>query len=169
MRRRFIQVISTGFLSAIAVSKQSVAVPQAPLVTRTPPVSSPLSHVSVISLFVEDLRSAKSFYRGIFDAPIIVEDATSAAFQFDNVIVNLVRADTAREVIKPGVVASRDSGSRFQLTVWVPDVDAVCKELRKRGVKILTGPVNRSWGVRTANFVDPAGHSWEVAQQLASR
>jgi uncharacterized glyoxalase superfamily protein PhnB len=42
----------------------------------------------------------------------------------------------------------------------------VCKELQRRGVKLLTGPRDRPWGLRTANFVDPAGHSWEVGQKV---
>ena len=54
--------------------------------------------------------------------------------------------------------------SRFQLSVWVADVDAVCAQLRERGV-VLNGPVDRPWGMRTANFVDPAGHGWEVGQR----
>ena len=73
----------------------------------------------------------------------------------------------AHELIEPGTVADREAGSRFQLTIWVDDVDAACAELADRGVTLLNGPVDREWGVRTASFADPAGHLWEVAQQLA--
>jgi hypothetical protein len=31
-------------------------------------------------------------------------------------------------------------------------------QLAQRGVSLLNGPVNRSWGVRTASFTDPASH-----------
>ena len=62
--------------------------------------------------------------------------------------------------------ASREAGSRFQLTIWVDDADAVCAELARRGVELLNGPMNREWGVRTASFTDPDGHIWEVAQRL---
>ena len=34
------------------------------------------------------------------------------------------------------------------------------------GVVLLTGPVDKEWGMRVATFVDLAGHSWEVAQAL---
>jgi len=74
--------------------------------------------------------------------------------------------ENAPEIIAPGVVAPREAGSRFQITTWVPDVDAVAAQLRQRGVSILQGPLDRPWGVRTLNFVDPAGHSWEVGQQI---
>jgi len=61
-------------------------------------------------------------------------------------------------------VASRDAGSRFQLTIDVDDVDAICDELAACGVLLLNGPIDRPWGVRTASLADPGGHIWEIAQ-----
>jgi catechol 2,3-dioxygenase-like lactoylglutathione lyase family enzyme len=129
-------------------------------------MASPLDHVNAISLFVEDLQAAKAFYVDVFGVPVIFEDESSVAVKFENLIVNLLHVESAREIVEPGAVGTRDSGSRFQLSIWVPDVDAVCKELQRRGVKLLTGPRDRPWGLRTANFVDPAGHSWEVGQKV---
>ena len=37
-------------------------------------------------------------------------------------------------------------------------------ELARRGVTLLNGPMDRPWGVRTASFVDPGGHIWEIAK-----
>jgi len=85
------------------------------------------------------------------------------------VIVNLLRVENAQELVEPGVVARRDAGSRFQLSIWVDDVDEVCRELRRCGMPSVSGPRDRPWGMRTANFVDPAGHSWEIAQKIASK
>jgi uncharacterized glyoxalase superfamily protein PhnB len=31
-------------------------------------------------------------------------------------------------------------------------------------VKLLNGPMDRPWGIRTAAFADPAGHVWEIAK-----
>jgi len=118
-----------------------------------------------MSLFVEDVPTAKSFYEDVFDVQVVFEDATSACLKFDHLFVNLVQASEAHELIEPGIVGGPDAGSRFQLSIWVDDVDAVCADLEKRGVKLLTGPSNRDWRMRTATFTDPAGHSWEVAQQ----
>ena len=58
---------------------------------------------------------------------------------------------------------SRDAGVRFQFTLGVDDVDAMCEELKKRGVDLLNGPLDRPWGIRTASFRDPGGHIWEIA------
>ena len=49
-------------------------------------------------------------------------------------------------------------------TISVGDVDAMCTELLSRGVKLLNGPMDRPWGIRTASLMDPAGHIWEIAK-----
>ena len=127
-----------------------------------------INTLSAISLFVEDLEAARDFYTRVFAVPIVFEDDVSAVAKFDNVLVNLLKVDSATEIVEPGRVATRDAGSRFQISVWVSDVDAVCTRLQRDGVVLLSGPRDRPWGMRTANFVDPAGHSWEVAQQLGT-
>ncbi len=33
-------------------------------------------------------------------------------------------------------------------------------------LRLLNGPIDREWGVRTASFTDPDGHIWEIAEQL---
>jgi uncharacterized glyoxalase superfamily protein PhnB len=43
-------------------------------------------------------------------------------------------------------------------------VDATCAELIKRGAKLINGPMDRPWGIRTACFADPGGHIWEIAK-----
>jgi len=120
--------------------------------------------IGAITLFVEDLAGAKEFYGTVFGLPVVFEDADSAVFRFGTTLVNLLATHAARELIEPGAVAPRDAGSRFQLTIEVDDVDALCAELTRRGVTLLNGPVDRPWGVRTASFVDPGGHIWEIAK-----
>jgi len=120
--------------------------------------------IGAITLFVEDLEAATQFYREVFGLPLKFEDDDSAVFDFGNTIINLLRTTAARELIEPAVVASREGGSRLQLTIQVDDVDATSAELATRGVELLNGPMNRPWGVRTASFSDPGGHIWEIAQ-----
>lgn len=94
--------------------------------------------IGAITLFVEDLDATKRFYQEVFDLPVALEDDNSAVFSF----------------------------GETQLTVWVEDVDARCAQLAGRGVALLNGPRDRVWGVRTACFAGPAGHVWELAQDL---
>jgi uncharacterized glyoxalase superfamily protein PhnB len=128
-------------------------------------MSSTLAHLSAISLFVEDLPAAKKFYRSVFAASVVYEDEVSTALQFDNVIINLLHVGSASVLVEPGVVAPMSAGARCQFSIWIDDVDARCAELVDKGVNLLTGPRDQPWGMRTATFVDPAGHSWELAQK----
>lgn len=124
------------------------------------------TEVGAITLFTEDLERSKLFYQDVFCLPGVYEDENSAVFKLENTVINLLRIPAARELVEPGTVAGREAGARFVLTIGVDDVDAVCAELGRRGVRLLNGPMNRPWGIRTASFTDPGGHIWEIAQDL---
>ena len=120
--------------------------------------------ISAITLFVDDLEAARRFYVEVFGLPVFYEDESSAVFTFGETLVNLLKATEAPELVAPAPVASPDAGVRFQFTLGVDDVDATCDELRRRGVELLNGPLDRPWGIRTASFRDPGGHVWEIAR-----
>ena len=120
--------------------------------------------ISAITLFVEDLDATKRFYQDVFGLPIHYEDDASAVFNFGNALINLLKAEEGRELIEPAEVGAPNAGALFQFTITVDDVDATCDELRRRGVELLNGPIDRPWGIRTAAFRDPAGNIWEVAK-----
>jgi catechol 2,3-dioxygenase-like lactoylglutathione lyase family enzyme len=120
--------------------------------------------ISAITLFVEDLDAAKTFYGAVFGLPIYFEDPTSAVFKFGHTLVNLLVEQEAPELISPAELAPIAAGSRVQFTITVEDVDATCAELIGRGVELLNGPIDRPWGIRTASFSDPNGYIWEIAK-----
>jgi len=120
--------------------------------------------IGAITLFVEELDATKRFYQTTFGLPVVFEDANSAVFKMGGTLINLLKIESANELIEPAQVARRDAGSRHVFTIEVDDVDAMCKELSSRGVTLLNGPMDRPWGIRTASFQDPAGHIWEIAR-----
>ena len=120
--------------------------------------------IAAITLFMEDMAAAKEFYQSVFGLPVFYEDENSAVFKFGDTLVNLLNVPAAPELIKPAAVANREAGHRFVFTIEVDDVDAMCAQLTERGVKLLNGPMDRPWGIRTASFVDPGGHIWEIAK-----
>ena len=120
--------------------------------------------ISAITLFVEDLESTKKFYGKVFGLPVVFEDNNSTVFKFGDTLINLLNITEAQGLIEPAKVASHEAGSRFVFTITVDDVDAMCAELTTRGVKLLNGPMDRPWGIRTASFVDPGGYIWEIAK-----
>ncbi len=120
--------------------------------------------ISAITLFVEEMESAKAFYETVLGLPVIFEDDASTVFKFGHTLVNLLKTTAAPALIEPATVASREAGHRFVFTIDVDDVDAMCVQLVERGVKLLNGPMDRPWGIRTASFVDPSGVIWEIAK-----
>ena len=120
--------------------------------------------IFAITLFVEDLQAAKQFYLRVFGLPVDYEDDNSAVFKFGNTLINLLKTTAVKELIEPAKMADRNAGHRFVFTIHVDDVDAMCAELTARGVELLNGPMDRPWGIRTASFIDPGGHIWEIAK-----
>ncbi len=120
--------------------------------------------IEAITLFVEDLEEARRFYQDVFQLQVVFEDENSAVFRFGDTLVNLLRTSEAPGLVEPAAVAPLDAGVRFQFTLGVDDVDTACKELERRGVELLNGPMDRPWGIRTASFRDPGGHIWEIAK-----
>ncbi|HEX5579574.1 MAG TPA: VOC family protein [Candidatus Limnocylindria bacterium] len=123
--------------------------------------------IHAITLFVEDLAATREFYQRVFGLPIHFEDDVSAVFNFGNTLINLLAVSEAPELIAPARVAGPEAGNRMQFSIEVDDVDAMCADLRSRGVEILNGPMNRPWGIRTAAFQDPGGHVWEIVGEVS--
>ena len=125
-----------------------------------------LKRLGAITMFVEDAARSKTFYRSVLGIEPVYEDDHSVAFDFGGTIVNLLSIAEAPSLIAPALVGDPEGGSRFQLSIFVDNTDAVVAELAARGVKLLNGPIDRPWNMRTATFADPDGHIWEVAQQI---
>lgn len=120
--------------------------------------------IYAITLFQEDPIAAKKFYLEVFGLTIVYEDANSCVFKIGETLINLLNTNSADVLVNPARVAEKEAGSRFVFTLQVEDVDAVCEELSRRGVKLVNGPMDRPWGIRTASFMDPGGHIWEIAK-----
>ncbi|MGW4947180.1 VOC family protein [Actinoplanes sp. NPDC004185] len=125
-----------------------------------------LSKIEVITVFAEDLAATRAFYEDVFGLEVVYADEASAVVRLDNLMINVLRADRADTLIEPQPVGPPGNGARLLITIQVDDADATCEELRRHGVTILNGPVDRPWGRRTAAFADPAGTMWEIAQHL---
>jgi catechol 2,3-dioxygenase-like lactoylglutathione lyase family enzyme len=119
------------------------------------------------TLIISDLEKSKDFYSSVFQKSPVFEDENSVVYSFGDVVINLLIEREAPELIAPAKVASGESGFRIQMTVQVEDVDAEVTRIRALGIDLVNGPLDRSWGIRTALLADPDGHLWEFAQSLA--
>ena len=122
--------------------------------------------IGVVTLFQGDLDEAKDFYGRVFGKAPDFADSDVAVFHFDNTILKLEKESTARERLAPVAVAAQSAGSRVMFTIWVDDMEAACAELAERGVALINGPTDTAWGTRNAQFADPGGHVWGIAQDL---
>ncbi len=123
-------------------------------------------NIFAVTLFVANLEDSKKFYIKTFEKTSIFEDANSVVFNFGETMINLLEHGEAPSLIAPAAVASKESGSRFQFTIEVEDVDSQAERLSSLGIALINGPMERPWGVRTLLFADPDGHLWEFAQVL---
>ena len=126
-------------------------------------------NIGAITLFVEDVDRAVSFYREAFGLEPAFAEETDAMFRLENTLLFLTKSSEAPRMIAPAVAGSPGNGPRHVFAIIVDDVDAVCAELTGKGVTLLNGPEDRSWGMRTANFQDPDGYVWEIATELPDK
>jgi catechol 2,3-dioxygenase-like lactoylglutathione lyase family enzyme len=119
-----------------------------------------------VSLVQERLDDAKTFYADVFGLQAVHEDESNAVFKIGETVIHLLDVAAAPNLLGPGAIAAPSAGHRVQLTIKVDDVDGLCRQLAQRGVPILSGPMDRPWGIRTANFQDPGEHLWEVWADL---
>ncbi|HLU97707.1 MAG TPA: VOC family protein [Thermobifida alba] len=54
-------------------------------------------------------------------------------------------------------------GVRFEMFVFVVEVDAVVEQLRRKGVPVLREPADMPWGERVAYVADPDGNPVGIA------
>jgi catechol 2,3-dioxygenase-like lactoylglutathione lyase family enzyme len=120
--------------------------------------------IGAMTLFVPDLSSAVEFYEGAFGLQAHIFDDESAMLRFTNVLVFLHQAAAAPHRLPEVLDEARKGAGQF--AIIVPDVDAVYAELTERGVQPISAPADRPWGMRTVTFADPAGHIWEIAQEI---
>ena len=119
--------------------------------------------IGVVELFYPDLAAAKAFYQDVFGLKVDREDDTSVSFVMGELVFILLTMDSAHELVEPLPVAASGTGARACFTIGVPDVDVICTELAERGIKPISGPVDRPWGPRAAYFADPGGYVFEFA------
>jgi len=116
-----------------------------------------------LTLFVTDLASTEDFYGAKLGLDKVYGDADGVIYRCGSTMINLLIESNAPELVSPGKVASHTDGARAVYTLRFADVDSAAAQLEAAGVRLLNGPIDRPWGVRTVSFADPSGHIWELA------
>ena len=115
-----------------------------------------------LTLFVQDLDASKNFYGQGLGLSLLFEDDVSAVYRCGQAMINLLLDGEAGDLIYPAKVAGTNSVKALY-TLRCADIDGAAAQLEAAGVKLLNGPIDRPWGVRTVSFQDPSVHTWELA------
>ena len=123
-------------------------------------------------LLVSDFKASFRFYRDVlgFKPTFGDENDVYADFKTDKTTIALFKRGLMAEAVdaakKPSHAESQD---RIALVFGVESVDEVYKQLKAKGVKFVTEPLDHSdWGIRTAHFRDPDGNLIEICSSLSS-
>ena len=126
--------------------------------------------LSVITLAVEDLERAVSFYRDGLGLPtegIFGQEFEHGAVAFFDLEGGLKLAVWRRDdlVHDTGLPPSAPSATELSLGHNVrsrEDVDAVMAEAERAGARVVKAAAETFWGGYAGYFQDPDGHVWEV-------
>lgn len=121
-----------------------------------------MTRLGHVILYVDDLARSVAFYRDVVGLPHRFTDAGYAEFGTGATRLALYERRRA-EWLTGHPVAPGPAG---EIVLVVDDVDAVASRLRERGVPVLSGPADRSWGHRTLHVADPDGFVVEFAQEI---
>ena len=127
-------------------------------------------YVTLITIGVDDLERAVAFYRalGLRTEGIVGAEYEHGAVAFFDLQPGLKLAIWPRKSIAhhSGLKAGKPAPAEFMLAHNVRSkaaVDAVMKDAKKAGAKILKPAARQFWGGYAGTFQDPDQHLWEVA------
>jgi lactoylglutathione lyase len=124
---------------------------------RVPP------RVGYVILYVQDLDRSIAFYRDLLGLPFKFAQAGYAEFATAGTRFGLYERARLPDLLGRGAAGGDPAVETLFL---VADVDAWAERLRRAGVEVLSGPVDRAWGHRTVHVLDPDGHVVELAQEI---
>ena len=116
-------------------------------------------------IYARDVALVASFYERL---------GFEVVYRFETGYVSMQRGDTSLGVTtvdSPKMLAGIDAGTqpRFEMFVYVEDVDATVADLRAAGVLVLADPKDMPWGERVAYVTDPEGNPVALATAASER
>jgi lactoylglutathione lyase len=126
-----------------------------------------MEQVGYVILFVADLERSTAFYRDLIGLPFKLEGDGYVEFATRGTRFGLYDRNRLGELTGQGPEAPGSPGG--EVVFLVGDVDAEAERLRRAGVAMLRGPVDRAWGHRTLHLADPDGFVVELAQEIPRR
>jgi lactoylglutathione lyase len=112
--------------------------------------------------YVESLSRSVTFYRDVIGLKVRIEGNGYVEFEMANTKFALFDRS-----MLPDLIGSEGGKPPCgEIGFLIEDVDTEAERLRRLGVEILSGPVDRPWRERTLHIADPDGNIIEFAQKL---
>jgi lactoylglutathione lyase len=117
-------------------------------------------------IYVTDVPRAVDFYTKNFGFTEQFrfpegEEAGYVALARDGSDLGIVDQSSPQQLINRGM----GSGAKFELFIYVDDVDVQTEQLRAAGASVLRDPQDMPWGERLAYAEDPEGNPIAIAAQ----
>ena len=121
-------------------------------------------------MYTRDVRASAEFYEGLlgfarqYQFPPDSEDPGYVGLRRDESELGIVHESSPRDLIG----MSMGDGPRFELFVYVYNVDESVERMRDASVTILREPEDMPWGERVAFVADPDGNPVTLAEAAQS-
>ena len=118
---------------------------------------------SFVIIYHEDMQAARQFYEDVLGLEIreVTYDWFIGYWVSDKREMTLCISSSPDERGMWGA-----GGKGVVIDFVVHDVDETYRLLRERGVEFLEPPTDKSWGLRTASLLDPAGYTLTITSYL---
>lgn len=121
-------------------------------------------HVSIVTLGVDDLETATTFYRDGLGLPEFEWDGPITFFDLEGTWLALFsRVALAEDASVPSDGEGFDGVTLAHNAETEAEVDDVLAEAGDAGAEIVKPAAETDWGGYSGYFADPDGHLWEVA------
>lgn len=118
-----------------------------------------------IQIFVSDLERAKKWYTKFLGMKLIEEYP-----EFKCILMKLGKNEFDIGVPNPSWGEGWNKvkiGGRTCIFFETDSIEEVCKELKRKGVRLIEEPYKRLWGEMKAVFADPDGNEFNLIEVIA--
>ena len=127
-----------------------------------------ITRIDNIGLAVRDVRTVADFLSaklGLTVTPSFEAEPPAATADIGDPYLYLFQTGTGREREPRSLALEANPPGIDHISLTVDDVDAVYRDLRRRGVEFEGEPeTDPAWGIRLVGFRDPEGNSYFLVQ-----
>lgn len=125
--------------------------------------------ITLVTVAANSVPKLRAFYQSLGWPETDISSDQYAVFKTAGVLLSIFPVEEAlQEAGLESITSSSElpvfKGVTLSLNVDTPEqVDAIIRQVKEKGGRILNGPKDAVWGGRIGHFMDPENNLWEVA------